>query len=53
LSDEDISNMQRPNLTTRKPTLLSFDFNSQERHPIESRSQANKELMKDYTVEGT
>jgi hypothetical protein len=45
--------MQRPKHTRKKPTLLSFDFNSQDRHWTEPRNQAKLALRKVYAVEVT
>jgi hypothetical protein len=53
LADEEISNMQRRNYTRKKHTLLSFDFNSQDRNCTESRIQTKLALMKAYAVEVT
>jgi hypothetical protein len=44
LADEYIVNMERPNHIMKKPTLISFDFNSQERTWTESRNQAKLEV---------
>jgi hypothetical protein len=52
LADEEIANMQRPKRIRRKPTLLSFDFNSQDSYWTESKKY-KLALMKAYTVEVT
>ena len=51
LADAEISRTERSKRSRKKPTLLSFDFNSQDRKWTESRSQAKKALMKAYATE--
>jgi hypothetical protein len=46
LADADIAKLDRPQRSRNNPTLLYFDFNSQDRKWTESRSQAKKILMK-------
>jgi hypothetical protein len=51
LSKEEIANMQMQNLTRNNHTLISFDFNSQDKHWSEKMSQAKLALMKAYAAE--